>query len=113
EHHVLPVQNYDKAATIAHIASRDGGVIMFIATKHGADRLLLDLLACGVKPAALHGGKSQPQRTRTLEPFRTGQVTALIATNLDAPCRHVDGLDLLVNPDPPSDHKHSPHRGGR
>ncbi|MFF1787793.1 DEAD/DEAH box helicase [Kitasatospora sp. NPDC058243] len=113
EHHVLHVQNYDKNATIAHIASRDGGVIMFTDTKHGADRLVEDLLANGVKAAALHGGKSQPQRTRTLEQFRTGQVTALIATNVAARGIHVDGLDLVVNLDPPSDHKDYLHRGGR
>ncbi|CAM5571077.1 DEAD/DEAH box helicase [Streptomyces viridifaciens] len=113
EHHVLHVQNSDKAATIAHIASREGGVIMFTDTKHGADRLVEDLLANGVKAAALHGGKSQPQRTRTLEQFRTGQVTALIATNVAARGIHVDGLDLVVNLDPPSDHKDYLHRGGR
>ncbi|GAA4837680.1 DEAD/DEAH box helicase [Kitasatospora terrestris] len=113
EHHVLHVQNYDKAATIAHIASREGGVIMFIDTKHGADRLVEDLLANGVKAAALHGGKSQPQRTRTLEQFRAGQVTALIATNVAARGIHVDGLDLVVNLDPPTDHKDYLHRGGR
>ncbi|AUY53228.1 DEAD/DEAH box helicase [Streptomyces sp. CB01881] len=113
EHHVLQVQNFDKDATIAHIASRDGGVIMFIDTKHGADRLVEDLLASGVKAAALHGGKSQPQRTRTLEQFRTGQVTALIATNVAARGIHVDGLDLVVNLDPPGDHKDYLHRGGR
>ncbi|MFJ6775567.1 DEAD/DEAH box helicase [Kitasatospora sp. NPDC091257] len=113
EHHVLHVQNFDKNATIAHIASRDGGVIMFIDTKHGADRLVEDLLANGVKAAALHGGKSQPQRTRTLEQFRNGQVTALIATNVAARGIHVDGLDLVVNLDPPSDHKDYLHRGGR
>ncbi|MEW1913331.1 DEAD/DEAH box helicase [Kitasatospora sp. NPDC085895] len=113
EHHVLHVQNSDKNATIAHIASRDGGVIMFTDTKHGADRLVQDLLANGVKAAALHGGKSQPQRTRTLEQFRTGQVTALIATNVAARGIHVDGLDLVVNLDPPNDHKDYLHRGGR
>ncbi|MBD0670196.1 DEAD/DEAH box helicase [Streptomyces sp. CBMA156] len=113
EHHVLHVQNFDKNATIAHIASRDGGVIMFTDTKHGADRLVEDLLANGVKAAALHGGKSQPQRTRTLEQFRTGQVTALIATNVAARGIHIDGLDLVVNLDPPADHKDYLHRGGR
>ncbi|WP_033213666.1 DEAD/DEAH box helicase [Kitasatospora phosalacinea] len=113
EHHVLHVQNTDKAATIAHIASREGGVIMFTDTRHGADRLVLDLLASGVKAAALHGGKSQPQRTRTLEQFRAGRVTALIATNVAARGIHVDGLDLVVNLDPPTDHKDYLHRGGR
>ncbi|GAA3050150.1 DEAD/DEAH box helicase [Kitasatospora albolonga] len=113
EHHVLHVQRHDKDATIAHIASRDGGVIMFADTKHGADRLVRDLLANGVKAAALHGGKSQPQRTRTLEQFRTGAVTALIATNVAARGIHIDGLDLVVNLDPPTDHKDYLHRGGR
>ncbi|RKE17197.1 DEAD/DEAH box helicase [Streptomyces sp. TLI_171] len=113
EHHVLHVQNSDKNATIAHIASRDGGVIMFTDTRHAADRLVTDLLANGVKAAALHGGKTQPQRTRTLEQFRTGQVTALIATNVAARGIHVDGLDLVVNLDPPADHKDYLHRGGR
>ncbi|MEU4117056.1 DEAD/DEAH box helicase [Kitasatospora sp. NPDC028055] len=113
EHHVLHVQNFDKDATIAHIASRDGGVIMFTDTRDRADALVEDLLANGVKAAALHGGKSQPQRTRTLEQFRTGQVTALIATNVAARGIHVDGLDLVVNLDPPTDHKDYLHRGGR
>ncbi|WP_329579305.1 DEAD/DEAH box helicase [Kitasatospora sp. NBC_01250] len=113
EHHVLHVQSRDKDATIAHIASREGGVIMFTDTKHGADRLVDHLLSTGVKAAALHGGKSQPQRTRTLEQFRTGAVTALIATNVAARGIHIDGLDLVVNLDPPSDHKDYLHRGGR
>ncbi|MFJ8621887.1 DEAD/DEAH box helicase [Kitasatospora sp. NPDC093550] len=113
EHHVLHVRDSDKNATIAHIASRDGRVIMFTETKHGADRLVEDLLANGVKAAALHGGKAQPQRTRTLEQFRTGEVTALIATNVAARGIHVDGLDLVVNLDPPGDHKDYLHRGGR
>ncbi|MFE4971352.1 DEAD/DEAH box helicase [Kitasatospora sp. NPDC056651] len=113
EHHVLHVQKFDKNATIAHIASRDGRVIMFIDTKQGADRLVEDLLANGVKAAALHGDKSQPERTRTLEQFRTGEVTALIATNVAARGIHVDGLDLVVNVDPPGDHKDYLHRGGR
>ncbi|MEU8517940.1 DEAD/DEAH box helicase, partial [Kitasatospora sp. NPDC048722] len=113
EHHVLHVQNHDKNATIAHIASRDGGVIMFTDTRDRADALVEDLLANGVKAAALHGGKSQPQRTRTLDQFRDGHVTALIATNVAARGIHVDGLDLVVNLDPPSDHKDYLHRGGR
>ncbi|MEU2632351.1 DEAD/DEAH box helicase, partial [Kitasatospora sp. NPDC007106] len=113
EHHVLHVQHSDKNATIAHIASRDGGVIMFIDTKNGADRLVDDLLTQGVRAAALHSGKSQPQRARTLEQFRAGQVTALIATNVAARGIHVDGLDLVVNLEPPTDHKDYLHRGGR
>ncbi|MFD7643981.1 DEAD/DEAH box helicase [Kitasatospora sp. NPDC059795] len=113
EHHVLHVRKGDKDAAIAHIAARDGRVIMFIDTKDGADRLVETLLAKGVKAAALHGGKSQPQRTRTLEQFRGGQVAALVATDVAARGIHVEGLDLVVNLDPPADHKDYLHRGGR
>jgi superfamily II DNA/RNA helicase len=112
-HHLLHVGTSDKNAAVAHIASRKGGVIMFTDTRHGADRLVRDLLANGVRAAALHGGKSQPQRTRTLEQFRGGQVTALIATNVAARGIHIEGLDLVVNIDPPADHKDYLHRGGR
>ncbi|MFB7372047.1 DEAD/DEAH box helicase [Streptomyces sp. NPDC056222] len=113
EHHVLHVQGADKHATTTEIAARDGRVIMFLDTKHAVDRLTRDLLNSGVRAAALHGGKSQPQRTRTLAQFKTGHVTVLVATNVAARGIHVDNLDLVVNVDPPTDHKDYLHRGGR
>jgi superfamily II DNA/RNA helicase len=113
EHHLLHVDRGDKDATITRIASRDGKVIMFIDTRQDADRLVEELLANGVKAAALHAGKSQSQRNRTLEQFRAGQVTALVATNVAARGIHIDGLDLVVNLDPPNGHKDYLHRGGR
>ncbi|MEU8072092.1 DEAD/DEAH box helicase [Micromonospora sp. NPDC049151] len=112
-HHVLHLEAEDKPAALAHIAAREGRTIVFIATKHRADRVARQLLAKGVRAAALHGGKSQPQRTRILEQFRTGQVTALVATDVAARGIHVDGLDLVVNADPPTEAKDYLHRGGR
>ncbi len=113
EHHVLHVTAEDKRATTTEIAARDGRVIMFLDTKHAVNRLTKHLLRQGVRASALHGGKSQPQRTRTLEGFRTGDVTALVATNVAARGIHVDDLDLVVNVDPPGDSKDYLHRGGR
>ncbi|WP_328914517.1 MULTISPECIES: DEAD/DEAH box helicase [unclassified Streptomyces] len=113
DHHVLHVHGADKYATTTEIAARDGRVLMFLDTKHAVDRLVEHLLNSGVRAAALHGGKSQPQRTRTLEQFKNGHVTALVATNVAARGIHVDNLDLVVNVDPPSDHKDYLHRGGR
>ncbi|MEU9419959.1 DEAD/DEAH box helicase [Streptomyces sp. NPDC051000] len=113
EHHVLHVQGHDKQAATTEIAAREGRVIMFLDTKHAVDRLTQDLLNSGVRAAALHGGKSQPQRTRTLAQFKTGHVTVLVATNVAARGIHVDNLDLVVNVDPPTDHKDYLHRGGR
>ncbi|MGW9032113.1 DEAD/DEAH box helicase [Streptomyces sp. NPDC055722] len=113
EHHILHVHDADKHRMITEIAARDGRVIMFLDTKHAVDRLTKHLLNSGVRAAALHGGRSQPQRTRTLAQFKDGHVTVLVATNVAARGIHVDSLDLVVNVDPPSDHKDYLHRGGR
>ncbi len=113
EHHVLHVHGGDKHAATTEIAARDGRVIMFLDTKHAVDQLTSHLLNSGVRAAALHGGKSQPQRTRTLAQFKTGHVSVLVATNVAARGIHVDNLDLVVNVDPPTDHKDYLHRGGR
>ncbi|EST36594.1 DEAD/DEAH box helicase [Streptomyces roseochromogenus] len=114
EHHVLHIQDEtDKKAVTTRIAARDGRVILFLDTKRSADRLAKRLLAVGVRAAALHGGRSQPQRNRTLEQFKNGKVTALVATNVAARGIHIDDLDLVVNVDPPNDHKDYLHRGGR
>ncbi|WP_326797693.1 DEAD/DEAH box helicase [Streptomyces sp. NBC_01808] len=113
EHHVLHVADGDKRTAATHIAARDGRVLLFLHTKRGADRLARHLLSNGVKAAALHGGKSQSQRTRTLEQFKRGDITALVATNVAARGIHIDDLDLVVNVDPPADHKDYLHRSGR
>ncbi|WP_030689785.1 DEAD/DEAH box helicase [Streptomyces globisporus] len=113
EHHVLHVHGADKFATATEIAARDGRVIMFLHTKASVDRFTKHLLGSGVRAAALHGGKSQPLRTRALERFRTGEVPVLVATDVAARGIHVDELDLVVNVDPPADSKDYLHRGGR
>ncbi|MER7621395.1 DEAD/DEAH box helicase [Streptomyces sp. NPDC126503] len=114
EHHVLYVlDETDKKAVTTRIAARDGRTILFLDTKRSVDRLVKRLLAQGVRASGLHGGRSQPQRNRTLDQFKTGQVTALVATNVAARGIHVDDLDLVVNVDPPVDHKDYLHRGGR
>ncbi|NEE46975.1 DEAD/DEAH box helicase, partial [Streptomyces sp. SID8455] len=96
EHHVLHVMDEtDKKAVATKIAAREGRVIMFVDTKRAADRFAKRLLASGVRAAALHGGRSQPQRNRTLDQFKNGQVTALVATNVAARGIHVDDLDLV------------------
>lgn len=113
DHHVVHVASTDKADTATRIAARDGRVLMFRDTKRSVDRMTKDLLRKGVRAVALHGGKSQSQRNRALEHFKTGHVTVLVATNVAARGIHIDDLDLVVNVDPPTDHKDYLHRGGR
>ncbi|MGW3989916.1 DEAD/DEAH box helicase [Streptomyces sp. NPDC004830] len=113
EHHLLVVHGPDRYAVATEIAARDGRVLLFLDTKHGVDLLTRHLRASGVAAAALHSGKSQPQRTRTLAQFKDGQVTSLVATNVAARGLHVDDLDLVVNVDPATDPKDYLHRAGR
>ncbi|MFH8409349.1 DEAD/DEAH box helicase [Streptomyces sp. NPDC018019] len=113
EHHVLVVHGPDRYAVATEIAARDGRVLLFLDTKHAVDQLTRHLRASGVHAAALHSGKSQPQRTRTLAQFKNGQITVLVATNVAARGLHVDDLDLVVNVDPPTDSKDYVHRAGR
>ncbi|MEU1502865.1 DEAD/DEAH box helicase [Streptomyces sp. NPDC005732] len=113
EHHLLNVHGADKYATATEIAARDGRVLMFLDTKAAVDQFTRHLRASGVRAAALHSGKSQPQRTHTLAQFKAGEVTVLVATNVAARGIHIDALDLVVNVDPPADAKDYLHRGGR
>ncbi|MEU5112791.1 DEAD/DEAH box helicase [Streptomyces longwoodensis] len=113
EHHVLVVHGPDRYAVTTEIAARDGRVLLFLDTKHAVDQLTRHLRANGVHAGALHSGKSQPQRTRTLAQFKDGQVSVLVATDVAARGLHVDDLDLVVNVDPPTDPKDYVHRAGR
>ncbi|MFF1308039.1 DEAD/DEAH box helicase [Streptomyces sp. NPDC058307] len=113
DHHLLVVHGPDRYAVTTEIAARDGRVLLFLDTKHGVDQLTRHLRTSGVHAAALHSGKSQPQRTRTLAQFKGGQVTVLVATNVAARGLHIDDLDLVVNVDPPTDAKDYLHRAGR
>ncbi|MFJ3811071.1 DEAD/DEAH box helicase [Streptomyces sp. NPDC090073] len=112
-HHVLVVHGPDRWAVTTEIAARDGRVLLFLDTKHAVDQLTRHLRANGVHAGALHSGKSQPQRTRTLAQFKDGQISVLVATNVAARGLHIDDLDLVVNVDPPTDPKDYVHRAGR
>jgi superfamily II DNA/RNA helicase len=113
DHQLLMVQPKDKLTVTAEIANRKGRTIMFVRTKHGADRLVGQLNAVGVRAAALHGGKTQAMRTRTLAEFREGKIGALVATDVAARGIHVDNISLVLHVDPPVDHKDYLHRAGR
>ena len=113
EHFVLRVTNEDKVDVAAHIGSREGRTIMFVRTKHGADRLAKQLGRLGVEAGSLHGGRSQSQRTKALTAFRDGSVPVLIATDVAARGIHVDDVSLVLHVDPPAESKDYLHRSGR
>lgn len=86
-------------------AHRDEASIVFVRTKHGADRLMKALLKAGYAAAAVHGNKSQGQRERAIAAFRAEETRVLVATDvaargLDIPIvRHVYNYDLPNVPD--------------
>ena len=113
KHYVLTMQTTDKDDVTAQIASRSGKTILFVKTQRGADRLADKLAHAGVPVGALHGGKSQAVRTRTLALFKETPNAALVATDVAARGIHVDGISLVVHFDAPTDHKDYLHRSGR
>jgi superfamily II DNA/RNA helicase len=113
DHHLFVVDRADRHDVIAEVAGREGRTIMFVRTKHGVDQLAKRLARVGVRVGALHGGKTQGARTRTLAEFREGKVGVLIATDVAARGIHVDDVSLVVHVDPAADHKDYLHRAGR
>ncbi len=113
EHRVLVVSAQDKVPVAAEIAGRPGRTLFFVRTKHGADRLAKQLSRAGVEAAAIHGDRNQNQRQRALDAFTAGHPRVLVATDVAARGIHVDDVDLVVQFDPPNDHKDYLHRSGR
>ena len=113
EHYVLVMNPTDKDDITNQVAARNGKTILFVKTQRGADRLADKLAHAGVPVGALHGGKSQAVRTRTLALFKETANAALVATDVAARGIHVDGISLVVHVDAPTDHKDYLHRAGR
>ncbi|WP_246636412.1 DEAD/DEAH box helicase [Actinoplanes hulinensis] len=113
EHHLLLIPPAEKFPITSWIANRDGKTIVFARTQMGVDRLVEQLAAVGVRAGALHGGKTQRVRTRTLAEFKEGRTNVLVATDVAARGIHVDGISLVMHVDPPKDPKDYLHRAGR
>jgi superfamily II DNA/RNA helicase len=102
-----------KKPVTAELANRPGRTIVFVRTKLGADRVATQLRESGVLAASLHGGLSQSVRNRVLGGFRDGTLPVLVATDVAARGIHVDDVSLVLQVDPPADHKDYLHRSGR
>ena len=87
--------------------------LVFTRTKHGADRVVRHLVAAGINAAAIHGNKSQAQRTRALDGFRNGSVPVLVATDIAARGIDVPGVSAVFNFELPNVAEQYVHRIGR
>lgn len=112
-HHLLTVTSADRVPVIATLASGEARTLIFTRTKHGASRLARQLSQAGTPASELHGNLTQGARTRNLAAFTAGEVRALVATDIAARGIHVDGIDLVIHADPPTEHKAYTHRSGR
>jgi superfamily II DNA/RNA helicase len=112
-HHLFRVPFEEKAELVANIAAREGRTILFVRTKHGADRVARNLQRVGVRASAIHGGRTQAQRNQALGSFRDGSAPVLVATDVAARGIHVDDVSLVLHVDPPADPKDYLHRSGR
>ncbi len=112
-HHLFTVTPADRVGVIAALASGEGRTLIFTRTKHGARRLARQLAQAGTPAVELHGNLAQGARTRNLEAFASGAVRAMVATDIAARGIHVDGIELVIHADPPTEHKAYTHRSGR
>lgn len=88
-------------------------VIVFGRTKHGVDRLAKQLRARNFRVEAIHGNRSQGQRTRALGDFRAGKAQALIATDVAARGIDIPQVSHVINYDIPATYEDYVHRIGR
>jgi ATP-dependent RNA helicase RhlE len=93
-----------------------GQALVFVRTKHGADRLASHLARAGISVGAIHSNKSQPHREAALEDFKSGRAMVLVATEVAARGIDITALPHVINYDLPmvtSDYVHRIGRTGR
>ena len=104
-----------KPALLRDILSRDlkALTLVFARTKHGAEKLMKDLVRDGYNAASIHGNKSQGQRDRAIKAFREGEVTVLVATDVAARGIDIPDVAYVINYDLPEVPDNYVHRIGR
>jgi len=117
-HRMHPVDADNKRQLLAHILKTSSlkQVLVFVGTKFGASRLAHYLEKQGIEATAIHGDKSQQQRTEALDDFKSGKARVLVATDVAARGLDIDDLPHVINfelPHVPVDYVHRIGRTGR
>lgn len=87
--------------------------LVFVRTKHSAEKLMKLLVQAGFAAGSIHGNKSQGQRQRAIAAFRSGQVRVLVATDVAARGIDISGVSHVYNYDLPEVPENYVHRIGR
>jgi ATP-dependent RNA helicase RhlE len=113
---VYLVDQDGKRALLEHVLRRDEQIsraLVFTRTKHGANKVVRQLLSADIQAEAIHGNKSQNARTRALAQFRAGTLRVLVATDIAARGLDVDSISHVINYDLPAEPESYVHRIGR
>ncbi len=115
---VHPVDKAKKTALLSHLIRSENWyqILVFSRTKHGADKLAKRLAKDNIQTAAIHGNKSQANRTKALSDFKQNKIQVLVATDIAARGIDIDQLSHVVNfdlPYVPEDYVHRIGRTGR
>ncbi len=115
DHSFVAVTSEDKLdRLVEQLRGERGLALVFVRTKHGADKLARKLeRQHNIKAVAMHGNLSQNQRERALAQFESGRVTTLVATDVAARGLDVDDITHVINFDPPHGDNDYVHRVGR
>lgn len=115
---IHPVDKARKAELLSHLLRHEPWTqaLVFSRTKHGANKLVKLLALDGIEAMAIHGNKSQSQRTKALNDFKAGKMHVLVATDIAARGIDIDQLPIVINfdlPDVAEDYVHRIGRTGR
>ena len=114
-HAVYPVPHARKGELLVELLKQEemNSVLIFTRTKHGADRVVRNLKKSGVPATAMHGDKSQGERTRALADFKAGKIRVLVATDVAQRGLDISGISHVINFDVPQEPEDYVHRIGR
>jgi ATP-dependent RNA helicase RhlE len=114
-HRVYPVTSGLKRHLLVKLLTQEDmrQVLVFVGTKFGASRLAVHLARQGIAADAIHGDKSQAQRTEALENFKSGKIRVLVATDVAARGLDIDDLPHVINYELPHTAEDYVHRIGR
>jgi ATP-dependent RNA helicase RhlE len=114
-HAVYPVPRERKSQLLVELLRKPemDSVLVFTRTKHGADRVVRHLGDEGVTATAMHADKSQGERTRALDDFKSGKIRVLVATDIAQRGLDVSGISHVINYDVPQQPEDYVHRIGR
>jgi ATP-dependent RNA helicase RhlE len=114
EHRFVEVSHDSRLdSLLEQLSGKRDLALVFVRTKHGADKLVKKLSTNGVEAVAMHGNKTQRQRERALAQFEAYEVDTLVATDVAARGIDVGGISHVINFDPPHDSETYVHRVGR